>query len=89
VKVNILERRIGQVYKQALSSGIEAEKSSDYISGFINGTKEDDAGLQGGKYFTVTYFFIGSVGTLSSTLFEQPYLGLKLVNIQHWFYSGD
>jgi len=56
-----LERRIWQVHKKSLITGNELEKSSDYILGFINGTKEDIAGLQGGKYFTITYSFIGSV----------------------------
>jgi len=52
--------------------GNEPEKSSDYISGFINGTKEDIAGLQGGKYFTITYSFIGSVSSNFSSLIYFP-----------------
>jgi len=63
-----MENRIWEILEKDLSEGKELEVSTDFVTNFLSGTAQDAKGLQGGKYFVMSYSFGGSVSPQSFNL---------------------
>jgi len=59
-----MERKIWMVLQENELAGRTSEVTCEYVSIFLNANRRNAQGLQGGKFFVLSYPFGGSVSYL-------------------------